>query len=131
MSSVAEILESLEFLKTKYVIAKDYERAAKVREVIVKIKEKMTKEKITFGEQLVGLTFNPSGNEKVQRAKELCAELADLVNQDYENPYHEGDLEKGIAPGYRDQLKESLFQHTIGEILNAQMNAVKLLTFRK
>jgi hypothetical protein len=91
----------------------------------------MSKETLTFGEQLVGLTFNPSGNQKVQRAKELCAELADLVNQDYENPYYEGDLKNGIAPGYQDQIKESLFQHTIGEILNAQMNAVKLLTFRK
>lgn len=91
----------------------------------------MSKKTSTFGEQLVGLTFIPSGNEKVQRARELCAELADLINQDYENPYFEGDLEKGIAPGYRDQLKETLFQHTIGEILNAQMNVVKLLTFRK
>lgn len=91
----------------------------------------MKKETLTFGEQLVGLTFNPSGNEKVQKAKELCASLADLVNEDYHNPYYEGDLKKGIAPGYADQLKESLFQHTIGEILNAQMNVVKLLTFRK
>jgi len=41
MSTLKEILESLEFLKTKYVIAKDYERAARVREVIVKIKEKI------------------------------------------------------------------------------------------
>ncbi len=91
----------------------------------------MSKTSIAFGEQLVGLTFNPSGNEKVQKAKELCAELANLINEDYENPYQDGDIEKGIAPGYRDQLKESLFQHTIGEILNAQMNVVKLLTFRK
>ncbi len=91
----------------------------------------MSKTSLTFGEQLVGLRFNPSGNEKVQKAKELCAELANLINEDYENPYQDGDIEKGIAPGYRDQLKESLFQHTIGEILNAQMNVVKLLTFRK
>lgn len=131
MSNLKDILESLEFLKTKYVIARDYEKAMKVREVIKLIKKTMAKETFTFGEKLVGLTFNPSGDEKVQRAKELCAELADLVNQDYENPYQEGDIEKGIAPGYRDQLKETLFQHTIGEILNAQMNVVKLLTFRK
>jgi protein-arginine kinase activator protein McsA len=41
MSSLKEILESLEFLKTKYVNAKDYEKAAKVREVIKLIKEKI------------------------------------------------------------------------------------------
>lgn len=41
MSNLKEILESLEKLKTKYVIARDYERAAKVREVIKLIKEKL------------------------------------------------------------------------------------------
>ena len=41
MSTLKEILESLENLKTKYVIAKDYERATKVREVIKLIKEKI------------------------------------------------------------------------------------------
>jgi hypothetical protein len=90
----------------------------------------MESRELTFGEKLVGLTFNPSGDEKVQRAKELCAELADLLNNNYHNPYYEGDLELGFAPGYEDQLKESLFQHAIGEILNAQMNVVKLLTFK-
>jgi hypothetical protein len=92
--------------------------------------ENQVERELTFGEKLVGLTFNPSGDQKVQRAKELCAELADLLNENYNNPYQEGDLDKGIAPGYSDQLKESIFQHTIGEILNAQMNVVKLLTFK-
>lgn len=32
---------------------------------------------LTFGQRLVGLTFNPSGDDKVGRAKQLCAELAD------------------------------------------------------
>jgi len=41
MSTLKEILDSLENLKTKYVIAKDYEKAAKVREVIKLIKEKI------------------------------------------------------------------------------------------
>ena len=41
MSTLKEILESLENLKTKYVINKEYEKAAKVREVIIKIKEKL------------------------------------------------------------------------------------------
>ncbi len=90
----------------------------------------MKSRELTFGEKLVGLTFNPSGDKKIQKAKELCAELADLLNKDYHNPYYEGDLDKGIAPGYVDQLKESMFQHAIGEILNAQMNVVKLLTYK-
>lgn len=73
---------------------------------------------LTFGQQLVGLTFNPSADPKVQRAKELCAELADLLNEHYN--------EDRRSSSY---LKIKLFEHTIGEILNAQMNAVKMLTF--
>jgi hypothetical protein len=89
----------------------------------------MEKRSITFGEKLIGLEFNPSGNEEVYKVKRLCADLANLLNDNYDNPYYEGDLENGIAPGYRDQIKETLFQHAIGEILNAQMCVVKLLTY--
>jgi hypothetical protein len=69
----------------------------------------------TFGQKLVGLQFNPSGDPKVQRAKELCAELADLLN-DHSN------ISEPTALSY------NLFNHAIGEILNAQMNVVKVLT---
>jgi len=75
-----------------------------------------TQRELTFGEQLVGLTFNPSGDERVQRAKELCAELADLVKP---------EMNATASP-----LKRMLSEHTIGEILNAQMNVVKVLTFK-
>lgn len=78
--------------------------------------EQPTRE-FTFGEKLVGLTFNPSGDQKVQRAKELCAELADLLNNHMSN--------KESWP-----LEQQLYNHTIGEILNAQMNVVKVLTLK-
>ncbi len=79
--------------------------------------------KPTFGEQLVGITFNPSHDHKVQKAKELCAELADLLN-DY-------DIEKtDNGNAMSSTLYKNLFHHTIGEILNAQMNVVKVLTFK-
>ena len=74
-----------------------------------------TQRELTFGEQLVGLTFNPSGDERVQRAKELCAELADLL-------YPESRT--------TSTTKRLLYEHTVGEILNAQMNVVKVLTFK-
>jgi len=73
---------------------------------------------LTFGEKLVGLTFNPSGDDKVTKAKQLCAELADLAASDY----NEREL--------LSELQSRLFNHTIGEILNAQMNVVKLLTLK-
>jgi hypothetical protein len=71
---------------------------------------------LSFGEQLVGLDFNPSGDPKVQRAKELCADLANLVKP---------EMNATASP-----LKRLLSEQAIGEILNAQMNVVKVLTFK-
>lgn len=79
-----------------------------------------TKTELSFGEKLVGLNFNPSNDDKVSKAKMLCAELADLVNDEFLNRE-----ESKVT-----YLSESLFVHTIGEILNAQMNVVKLLTLK-
>jgi hypothetical protein len=73
----------------------------------------------TFGQKLVGYTFNPSGDPKVARAKELCAELADLVYEGNENLV------------LNNSVKHHLLHHTYGEILNAQMNVVKILTLKE
>lgn len=72
---------------------------------------------MTFGEKLVGLTFNPSNDDKVSKAKKLCAELADLLFAD--------DQQSERSP-----MKELLLEHAYGEILNAQMNCVKVLTLK-
>lgn len=72
---------------------------------------------MTFGEKLVGLQFNPSNDDKVSKAKKLCAELMDLVNEERQNRE-------------TTQLESYLYNHTVGEILNAQMNVVKLLTLK-
>lgn len=70
---------------------------------------------LSFGEKLVGLTFNPSNDDKVGKAKQLCAELADLLNDENNNRE-------------TSQFSQRLFSHAICEILNAQMNVVKVLT---
>lgn len=72
---------------------------------------------LTFGEKLVGITFNPSQDDKVANAKKLCAELADILNE------HNESKEK-------TQDSQRLFSHAVGEILNAQMNVVKSLTYQ-
>ena len=72
---------------------------------------------LTFGEKVVELRFNPSNDDSVNRAKRLCAALADLVKHEYTSRGGDG-------------LSAVLFDHTIGEILNAQMNAVKFLTIK-
>lgn len=71
----------------------------------------------TFGEKLVGITFNPANDDKVGRAKKLCAELADLLHDDFHSREQSG-------------LAATLFEHATGEILNAQMNVVKVLTLK-
>lgn len=78
-------------------------------------KEVHGERELTFGEKLVGVSFNPSKDPNVDEAKRLCAALADLVEQNYKN--HDST-----------NLGKRLFEHTIGEILNAQMNTVKCLT---
>jgi len=78
-----------------------------------------TERPMTFGEQLVGLTFNPSGDPKVHRAKEICAELADMLD------------ETARAKNLQAYpLSSSMYTHAIGEVLNAQMNVVKILTLK-
>jgi DNA modification methylase len=72
---------------------------------------------LTFGEKLVGLTFNPSNDDKVSKAKRLCAELADLL-------YDDGQSQETT------NLKSILEKNAYCEILNAQMNVVKVLTLK-
>jgi hypothetical protein len=72
---------------------------------------------LTFGEKLVGLTFNPSNDDKVTKAKRLCADLADLLYEDARN-------------SETSELKNILEKQAYGEILNAQMNVVKVLTLK-
>lgn len=84
----------------------------------------MSEEKpMTFGEQLVGLRYNPSGDDKVFKAKKLCADLADLLYYDYLDNKDEGGSIK-----YQPEMYLRVKDHAIGEILNAQMNVVKALT---
>jgi hypothetical protein len=71
----------------------------------------------TFGEQLVGLSFNPSGDEDVHRVKELAAEMAEILKRRYSNDD-------------KTPVKSLLFDHAVGEILNAQMTVVKVITLK-
>lgn len=74
---------------------------------------------LSFGQKLVGINFNPSNDDKVGQAKRLCAELADLLH---------GEVYGGKSE--ITQLQVQLYNHAIGEILNAQMNVVKVITLK-
>jgi len=78
----------------------------------------METKELTFGEKLVGLTFNPSGDDKVYKVKRLCADLTDLLYDDIPED------------GERTFLQDQLFNKAIFNILDAQMTSVKLLTLK-
>lgn len=73
---------------------------------------------MTFGEKLVSLSFNPSGDEKVNKIKTLCAELTDILYDDIPED------------GERTYLQDQLFNKAIFNILDAQMTSVKLITLK-
>jgi hypothetical protein len=75
-----------------------------------------TQRELTYGEKAVGLTFNPSNDEKVQKVKELYAEIIDLCN---ELRSEAGQGEKG-----------RLLSVAITEAQTAQMWAVKGITWQ-
>ncbi|MBS1960764.1 MAG: hypothetical protein JST04_01005 [Bdellovibrionales bacterium] len=80
-----------------------------------------TKE-LTFGEKLVGITFNPSNDEKVHKLKSLFAEAANIVKETFE--------ESNSTDAEHENLRKIVFVESIGEILKAQMCAVKLVTIK-
>ena len=72
---------------------------------------------LSFGELLVGIEFNTADDDKVAKVKELMAEAANIMK----DAYNEGE---------KSPIKSLLFDHAVGEIVNAQMSVVKLITFK-
>jgi hypothetical protein len=72
---------------------------------------------LSFGQKLVGITFNPSNLDNVSKAKSLFAEAADLVEQEFRNRE-------------QSEIGGILYSATMSKILDAQMNVVKLLTLK-
>lgn len=76
----------------------------------------MTEEnrELTFGGKAVGLSFNPSANENVNRIKGLCAELIDFMHS-----FTHGENQEVIR----------MAKIAITELQTAQMWAVKTVTW--
>lgn len=78
---------------------------------------------LTFGERAVGITFNPSGDSKVQEVKELYAKIIDLLN----------DLRNNALtppPVGKPTEQARLASIAITEAQGAQMWAVKTVTWK-
>jgi len=78
--------------------------------------EAQTGREMTYGEKAVGLTFNPSGDVKVQLIKQKYAELIDVCN----------DLRTEAGQGEKGRL----LSVAITEAQGAQMWAVKGITYK-
>jgi hypothetical protein len=114
-----DVLETIEQTLTSNLKKKIFEEDLKddfiksypIPEPPVYIKNK------TFGEKLVGIDLNDLSDNKVRSIKKLFAEITDI-------------LEYNIKHNEISQLHKLLYNHTLGELLNAQMNVVKVLTFK-
>jgi hypothetical protein len=71
---------------------------------------------IPFGHQLVGLDPDNLDDSEVTKVKLLTAEMAEILKKSYE-------VERG-------PLKSLLFDHALGELVNAQMAVVKVITLK-
>jgi hypothetical protein len=71
----------------------------------------------SFGEQLIGVEFDPSSSDEVTKVKSMFAEIAEIMKTNYQG-------------NNRHPLKSLLFDHAVGEIVNAQMSVVKVLTMK-
>lgn len=77
---------------------------------------------LTDGQKLVGLTFNPSGREDVNKAKQLSADLIDLVQANHNEATDNGNK---MASWYRNVLRTA----AVNAVITAQMAVVKILTW--
>jgi len=86
------------------------------------MEENQTQRGLTFGEKAVGLTFNPSGDEKVNRAKQLMADAIDLLK--------DVEIEKTENGNKMISWEVNVFRtNAFNKIVDAQMALVKYITW--
>jgi hypothetical protein len=71
---------------------------------------------VPFGHQLVGLDPDNLDDSEVTKVKLLAAQMAEILKSNYE--------------AERGPLKSLLFDHALGELINAQMAVVKVITLK-
>jgi len=79
---------------------------------------------LTLGEELVGITFNPSFSPLVDKAKRLSADLIDIVAYDHKVKTENGAL---LSSWNRNVLRTL----AVTTMVQAQMAIVKILTWNK
>ena len=74
------------------------------------------KQELTFGQKAVGITFNPSNNDSVNRMKQRYADIIDDLNDMRNDPLTSAGVKRHCS-------------QAITEAETAQMRAVKALTW--
>ena len=72
---------------------------------------------VSFGETLLEIDFDISEDSSEYKVKKLMAEAANILREDYI-----------IAGG--NPVRSILFEHALGEIVNAQMSINKVITLK-
>lgn len=71
---------------------------------------------LSYGEKMVGMEFNPSGANSVLQIKRHCAGLIDAMDK--------------LRSETEDPNVKFIATHAIGDVIAAQMMAVKAVTWR-
>jgi hypothetical protein len=87
-----------------------------VYQVPDKVPEMVEHKIVPFGHQLVGLDPDNLDDTEVTKVKLLAAQMAEILKTNYETE--------------RGPLKSLLFDHALGELINAQMAVVKVITLK-
>lgn len=82
-----------------------------------------TNRELTFGEEAVGVNFNPSQLPNVDKAKQLMAEAIDLLEEDHKEKVDTIDFPPSWT---RNVLRTAAFNALVA----AQMALVKYLTWK-
>ena len=72
---------------------------------------------LSFGELLMEIKFDSSTEESTAKVKSMMAELANLLKDEYNTEQ-------------KSPVKSLLFDHAVGELVNAQMAIEKVITFK-
>lgn len=76
-------------------------------------------ENLSFGQQLLGVDFNSNNENNLTSVNVLFAAVADIVDK---------CREESIANGTYNSVRQLIIENCFSEILNAQMNVVKVIT---
>ena len=77
--------------------------------------ESHERQELTYGQKLIGIDFNPSGDPNITKVKQLAADMADVLHDNCNCESEQGKL---------------IYEQASVAILQAQMLVIKSLTFK-